>query len=215
MNSTASNKSVPARARRGIFVFAGFMVLLLLMLRSGLALLEFAAIIILGVFVLWPFLRRRNLVAWFSLLGVMALTGFAVLRQHQVLLSFLPQVLICMMFLLIFGRTLRPGSMPLITRISTDMRQGQSEVPLRYTRGLTWAWTLIFALLALEGLVLGLLASPGWVLKVNVLTWLLIGAFVACEYQYHSRRYPNPLERGFLDFARGLTRVDYRRLLDE
>jgi uncharacterized membrane protein len=215
LSNTAKPEPLPARARRGLFVFAGFIVLLTLMLNSGQPWLEFAAIATLGSFVLWPFLQRRNPVAWLVLLGVLGGAAYAAYSSHKVLLSFLPQVLLSVMFMLIFGRTLRPGSVPLITRISTDMRQGQSEVPVRYTRGLTLVWALVFALLALEGLVLGLFAPPGWVLRVSAMTWLFVGAFIVGEYLYHSRRYPNPLQRGFPDFARDLTRVDYRRLLDE
>ncbi len=196
-------------------MFAGFIVVLAMMLNSGWPLLEFAAIAILGSFVLWPFLRRRNPVAWLSLLGLLALSAYAAYSSRTVLLSFLPQVLLSVMFMLIFGRTLRPGSVALITRISTDMRQGQSEVPVQYTRGLTLAWTIIFALLALEGLLLGLYAAPGWVLRVSAMTWIFVIVFTVTEYFYHSRRFPNPRQHGVLDFVRDLTRVDYRRLLNE
>jgi len=215
LNNTGNPDPLPARAGRGLFVFAGFIVLLALMLNSGQPVLEFAAIAVLGIFVLWSFLQRRNPVAWLALLGLLALAAYAAYSNRTVLLSFLPQVLLSVMFMLIFGRTLRSDSVPLITRISTDMRQGQSEVPIRYTRGLTLAWTIIFTLLALEGLLLGLFAAPGWVLRVSAMTWTFVGVFIVSEYLYHSRRYPNPLQHGFLDFARDLTRVDYRRMLDE
>jgi uncharacterized membrane protein len=215
LNNTGNPDPLPARASRGLLVFAGFVVLLALMLNSEQPVLQFAAIAVLGSFVLWSFLRRGNPVAWLLLLGLLALAGYAVYFNHNVLLSFLPQVLLSGMFMLIFGRTLRPGSVALITRISTDMRQGESEVPAQYTRGLTWAWTIIFALLALEGVLLGLLAAPGWVLRVSAMTWAFVGVFIVVEYFYHSRRFPNPRQHGVLDFVRDLTRVDYRRMLDE
>jgi uncharacterized membrane protein len=215
LNNTVNPEPLPARARRGLFVFAGFIVLLAMMLNSEQPWLEFAAIAILGGFVLRPFLQRRNPVAWLMLLGILAVAGYATYFDRNVLLSFLPQVLLSVMFMLIFGRTLRAGSVPLITRISTDMRQGQSAVPFRYTRGLTLVWTIFFALLALEGLVLGLFAPPGWVLKVSAMTWAFIGVFIASEYLYHTRRFPNPRQHGLLDFMRDLALVDYRRLLDE
>ncbi len=57
---------------------AGFVVLLALMLNSEQPVLQFAAIAVLGTFVLWSFLRRGNPVAWLSLLGLLALAAYAV-----------------------------------------------------------------------------------------------------------------------------------------
>ncbi len=47
-----------------------------------------------------------------------------------------------------FGRTLRPGAMPLIERVARVGKPDLSAVLCRYTRGLTLAWSVYFVLAA-------------------------------------------------------------------
>jgi uncharacterized membrane protein len=190
-------------------------VLLLVMLNSGSLPIQFAANLLLGIVALLPFLKRHSVLAWLILLVIAGVCGFAAFRQDSNLLAYLPQVLISLLFMVIFGRTLRAGSEPLITRISTETRHGQSPTPLHYTRGVTVLWTAIFGLLIVQGLVFGMVDTGLPEARVSLVTYACLLAIFVVEYRYHSRHYPNPLHRNFIDFARDLTRVDYRRLLDE
>jgi uncharacterized membrane protein len=115
----------------------------------------------------------------------------------------------------VFGRTLRPGRVPLITRIAAAMREGHAETPQRYTRGVTILWVAMFALLAVEGLLLGLLAPPIPFGRVSAVTYAAVGLLLVGEYLYHTWRYPNPRARGLADFLHQLVRIDYRRLLSD
>ncbi len=59
-----------------------------------------------------------------------------------------------------FGRTLRPGQVPLIERIARASDPGLTPALCRYTRRLTGIWSGYFACAAL--LTLGADLPPGW-----------------------------------------------------
>ena len=111
-----------------------------------------------------------------------ALLGATVL-SHQQLLAALPSVALNLMLASVFGVTLRKGETPLIVRIA-ELDQGPLAPPFaRYLRGLTQAWAIFFAAMAVLSLLLMLYAPfEWWSLFVNVLTWPVIGVMFAAEW---------------------------------
>ena len=127
-----------------------------------------------------------------------------------------------------FGRTLRAGRVPLITRIVAAM----DGVPpaqlapdlLRYTRQLTAAWAALLATLALANLVLALLVVPdgllagagiappvaigerAWSWWANGLNYGVVGAFFLIEFALRKRRFPGRY-RHFLHFLQRMARL--------
>jgi uncharacterized membrane protein len=181
------------------------------------ALSAFAAIFILGLLALGKDLLRGSVGAWIGL-GTVAGAGYFICTLGGgMYILFLPPVLISLMMLVFFGRTLRPGSVPIISRISESMRRAPlSPEVARYTRRVTVMWVWLFGLLAVEGAALAVFAPLYvWSLFTNFIDYVLIGAVMVVEYLYHSRRYPNQTQHSFVDFVRDLTRVDYRRLLED
>jgi hypothetical protein len=91
----------------------------------------------------------------------------------------------------LFSRTLRPGKLPLITRIARIERGDQLPEPLlHYSRHLTGGWALFFYALALIDLLLGWLAPQRWLLLfANTLTPLLIALFFLAEYGFRRWRF--------------------------
>jgi uncharacterized membrane protein len=94
-----------------------------------------------------------------------------------------------------FGRTLRAGREPLITRVA---RREHADLPAelaRYTRGLTIAWVLCFASLFAVALILAsLLAYENWSRWVQGLGYVLPVLLLFGEYGYRRvalRRYPH------------------------
>lgn len=91
-----------------------------------------------------------------------------------------------------FGWTLRAGAVPLVTAIARGVH-GSATTPAleRYTRGLTAAWTGVFALLAVGSAVLAWAAPFAvWSLFVNLLSWPLIGATFVAEWLVRRLRFP-------------------------
>lgn len=125
----------------------------------------------------------------------------------------------------VFARSLRPGSVPLITRIVSALdREPPERLPAdvaAYARGLTAIWAALLAGLGLANLVLALLASPGgllaqvgvappwpitheqWSWWANLLGYGVVGGFFVLEFQWRQRRFPGR-HHGFFGFLRQL-----------
>ncbi len=176
---------------------------------SALAALALGDIVVLVL--MQPLLERRAK-AWLALLVAMPLLWWL---AHSAFAQ-LPLLLVPVVFLglvaWVFGRTLRAGQVPLITRIVLRMDQETMETLspklVGYTRGLTAAWALVLAALALVNLLLaccavpdGILATAGipapftvtkaqWSWVANLLNYGLVGGFFVLEFIYRERHFP-------------------------
>ncbi len=89
-----------------------------------------------------------------------------------------------------FGRTLRAGQEPLVSRIARAVRGGLLPELAVYTRHVTQAWCVFFAAMALASCLLFLLAPlPVWSLLVNVLNVPLVALMFVGEYLWRITRY--------------------------
>jgi uncharacterized membrane protein len=191
----------------------------------------------LGLVVLLHALLERRVGAWL-LLAALVPGLFALARSHYALLPLLlVPVAIISLVAWTFGRTLRPGRVPLITQIvaALDAIPPAALAPeLRsYTRTLTAAWAGLLATLALVNLVLAMLAAPNgllasfgiappwtvseaqWSWFANILNWGIVGGFFVGEYLVRKRRFPGRY-RSFLDFMQRMARLGpafWRQLL--
>jgi uncharacterized membrane protein len=129
--------------------------------------------------------------------------------QAAVAFFLLPPVLINLLLTLVFGSTLLPGATPLITQFSQILKGDLDSKALRYTRQVTIAWVLFFALMSIEALLLAFYASPFiWSLFTNFLNYLFLIAFFLVEYRLRIRRFTEVEHPGFINFMRSLTKVD-------
>jgi uncharacterized membrane protein len=174
------------------------------------------------IVLLEPLAQRR---AWAWGLAVVLGVGlwFFARTPHALLPLMLVPVAIVALVSWTFGRTLRLGRVPLITRIvcAMDKLTPDALAPeLRvYTRKLTATWAVSLGALALVDLVLalcavpdGLLASAGiappltldrtqWSWFANGVNYGLVGALFVGEYAYRARRFPGRY-KSFFDFLR-------------
>ena len=124
---------------------------------------------------------RSRTALWVGIL-LAALLGAAVL-SHQQLLAALPSIALNLMLSSVFAVTLRRGETPLIVRIAERDSIAVTPQFRRYLHGLTYAWSIFFAVMAGLSLLLMLYAPfEWWSLFVNVLTWPLIGVMFAAEW---------------------------------
>mgnify|MGYP000861758380 FL=1 len=203
--------------------------------HDGLALAALGALI--AMFVVEPLLARRPLA--FVATPLLAWGAWALYDAGH---AALPLLLVPVVFVVgiawIFARTLRPGSVPLITRIVVGI-EGVADATVlapdlqRYTRSLTAAWAAVLLAMAGANLLLALLASPSglleslgvasplpisqaqWSLWANLLNYGVIGGFFIVEFAYRKRRFPGRYD-GFPGFVRklaGLGPVFWRDLL--
>jgi uncharacterized membrane protein len=121
-------------------------------------------------------------------------------------LLYLTPTLIPVVLFFVFGSTLRPGREALITAIGEKARGPLSAAMRSYTRKLTWLWTLMFVVLAIESLLVLLYGSDGlcsWL--INIMNPALIGIVFIAEFFYRKQRFPlhaHPTFREYLDIVR-------------
>jgi uncharacterized membrane protein len=135
-------------------------------------------------------LRQGKRGAWLMLaIVIAALYGLA--RSgwaHYVM--YLPPIFIPLSVLWLFARSLRPGDMPVVTRVATKIRGKLPDELRTYTRQVTQCWVLILILMAGGSLLLALFASPElWSLMTNIVQYLLMGAVFVLEYAYRRWRF--------------------------
>ena len=184
--------------------------------------LALAALLALVLLMLASPMAARRAWAWLAL-PLLAAGCWALYRAgHAPLPLLLVPVAFVGLVAWMFGRTLRPGRLPLITRIVTvldDVTVERMEPALaRYTRGLTLAWTVLLLVLAAVNLLLALIASPdgllaelekigfgvaayGWF--ANLFNYGIIAGFFVVEFQLRKLRFPGQFT-SFAAFLRSL-----------
>jgi uncharacterized membrane protein len=103
-----------------------------------------------------------------------------------------------------FGASLRPGRQALVTRFALAVERTLSPAGLGYTRGVTLAWAVFSAAVAVASALLFALAPLGvWSLFANLLTLPLVAAMFVAEFLVRMRVCP---ELGHGGLARGVLR---------
>ena len=197
----------PTRQVTTALAFAYPLVAHLAVARSS-AKLTIAAIAMLALSVLLPFLVRGRLMAWLTVPLLIATCWWLANSSMHVLPLYLPPVLVPVFLAWIFGQTLLPGRTPLIEQL-VHMLHAPDAVPedaaLVYARRLTLAWTVLFVALASTNLLLAVFAEPEqWSLFANLIAYVIVVAFFAVEYAYRRRRFPHQPYRNLLEFVQRL-----------
>ena len=200
---------------------------------AALALADLAAIVL-----LWPLAQGRG---WAWLLLALIGTGLWALHDSGMLALLLlaPPVVFTGLLSWWFGRSLRAGRVPLISRVVSGL-EGCEPDALKpelkhYTRRLTAVWSGLLAALALTNATLALVAVPDGVLMrlgyppllavsqdawswfANLLDYGIVGGFFVGEYIYRKHRFPDRPYRSFPDFLRRMAALGpgfWRRLFD-
>jgi hypothetical protein len=230
MSNSSVRPETDARAAGRAMALRALLVVVYLVLAHGagvghdgrlaaFALVDIAILVLLG-----PLLRWQPW-AW----GALALSAAGCVALARTRFALTPLLLVPPAIVAFvcygFARTLAPGRVPLITRMAAAMESLESDPRLlRYTRGLTLAWSVLLGALMVFNLVLaalavpaGLLATAGWpvplpiseaqwALAAHIGNYGLIGGFMVVEFQVRQRRFPGRY-RSFFDFLRRLAGV--------
>ena len=125
------------------------------------------------------------------------------LEQHFSVLFLLQQVSVYSLLGLTFGRTLTGDRVPLCTQWATLVHGVLPQSAVRYTRSVTAAWTLFFAIISITLITLFVLAPlPVWSAFANFCTFPLVGALFVVEYIVRRRALPDMKRAHILDGAR-------------
>lgn len=155
---------------------------------------------------------RRGSAPWSLLFGAVLTAGIALWWWGEVVdLMYLPPVLINVALMVLFGRTLLPGATPLVARIASLWRGPLDPVLSLYTRRVTIAWTVFFALMVVESIVLALFAPLHiWSLFTNFLNYIFVLLFFVIEYQLRLICLPNHEHLSFRAFCHLVATTDLR-----
>ena len=142
-----------------------------------------APLVALALLLAWRSPQRSWMMLVFmaGCVALYAATGWLV--QHYSWVFLLQHVGMQALFGLAFGHTLRSSQTPLVSRLAALVHGQLSPALARYTRQVTWAWTLYFSTMTVVSLLLFWLAPVAvWSVFANLLSLpLLILMFVA-EY---------------------------------
>ena len=169
-----------------------FVLHLAIVRSSRVLMIVFLAIVLAG---LLAAAAQGRLPMWVAGVAALALAAFATLDAvTAVRVAWIWPILGYLAIAWIFGHTLRPGRMPLIERIARRIDQGDaipSEL-VRYTRILTWAWTVVPLAIALVSVLLAQFATREvWSLFTNILGYVALAVLFLAEYPYRRWRYPH------------------------
>jgi len=141
----------------------------------------------------WIAARSRHKLLWTLVLVAGAGTIFLLEHQERWGLAAaygLPHAAAYIFLLWFFGRTLRSGKEPFVTRLARRVHGTLPPAMATYTRRVTFAWCVFFAAqLAASALLLLFSSLDRWSLVVNVLNFPLVAAMFVAEYAYRVARH--------------------------
>ena len=149
-------------------------------------------------------LRRpyNQVVAAGLLAGSLAL-GILHLRGGLVLSTGVPHALVYAGLLILFGLSLRPGRVPLVTALSHQIHGPLPPTVDCYTRRVTWAWCLFFLLqLLVSACLIAFAPVAWWSAFVNILNAPLLAVMFLGEKLSRPLWVTNPPRERLADIMR-------------
>ena len=157
-------------------------------------------------FAAWVATRPRDKLRWSIILLGAVIVIFALEHQQNwgpAAAYGVPHAAIYLSLLWLFGRTLRAGREPLITRLARRLHGTLPPQLAAYTRRLTAAWCVFFGAQLVASVLLFRFASLAhWSIFVNVLNFPLLALMFGGEYAYRVLRHRDFPQASFLDGVR-------------
>jgi uncharacterized membrane protein len=126
-------------------------------------------------------------------------------------LLFLPPVLIPLLLLFVFGRTLHSNREPLITAIGEAARGPLPPAMRHYTRRLTQLWCLVFLVMLIWSAILPTLRQPElWSWFTNIINYGVVGVLFVGEFMLRKKLFPTHNHPGFFEYLRIIASANIR-----
>lgn len=164
-----------------------------------------APVIVIALVLAWRSSQRHIMLGAAGLLCLALWLAWPALETHYDVIYWLQHAGTQLLLLIVFGRTLLAGQLPLCTRFARAVHTPLTLTPAheRYARQVTLAWTLFFAAMGLASTALFFLAPlTVWSVFANFLTPLLIVAMFVGEYSVRYRLLPHIPRASLLDAVR-------------
>ena len=162
------------------------------------ALLAIGPVALFALLLAWRTLRAAGLALWLLAAAIIAAYR-GELQSHFVWVYLIQQVGLYGLLGLAFGRTLARGCVPLCTQMALRVHGALAEEALRYTRQVTLAWTVLFAITTLTLLLLFFAAPLSyWSAFANFGAPLAVIVVFAAENAVRYRALPDMQHAGLL-----------------
>lgn len=169
------------------------------------ALVSITPLVLFAVWLAWRSARRGMMLAAVALGVVVLMWWWPLLLAHHGVVYWLQHVGMQLILLIFFGRTLLPGQEPLCTRYARVVHAPLALSPrhARYTRDITLAWVVFFAVMALASTLLFFLAPLAvWSMFANFATLPLVALMFVAEYKVRAWVLPQVPPVHILDAVR-------------
>jgi len=165
--------------------------------------LQWLALTALIAIALYDALQKRRAWAWCTLPALSAALLGIVSIGGGMFVLYVPPILLPAALLVLFARSLRSESIPLITRFATAARGKLPDDLATYTRSVTIVWTCTLALLVLSATLSAWLATPAvWSLLTNFVHYAALGALFLIEYVVRRLKFRHLEHPGFVAYVR-------------
>jgi uncharacterized membrane protein len=163
------------------------------------AVLAVAPLLAIGLGVAWRSTYRLTAVALALLAGSLAFSRWKILESNYSLLYLLEDLTLYGLLSVTFARSLAKNRMPLCSYWATLVHGPLPPLVARYTRTVTTAWAVFFALIGATSVTLYAWASlPAWSAFANFVTLPLVGLMFLSEYAVRRKTLPPSHRTGLL-----------------
>ncbi len=177
------------------------------------AVVAIAPVVLIALVLAWRSSQRLMMLGILVLICVALWAGWATLEQNFGLVYWLQHVGLQLILFITFGRTLVAGRQPLCTRFALAVHAPLTPQHEIYTRQVTVAWTLFFAVMALTSTLLFFLAPLTlWSVFANFLTLPLVALMFIAEYVIRRWALPDLRRTRILDAVRAYRNTPARPL---
>ncbi|MFA6922108.1 MAG: hypothetical protein WC216_09715 [Gallionella sp.] len=172
------------------------------------ALVSIAPLIAIALALTWNSPRRTLMLSVLAPAGIALIAEWPMLEQHFGLVYWLQDVTMLLVLFITFARTLFYGRQPLCTRFAEALHPPLSAQHEIYSRNVTIAWSVFFAVMALISTLLFFLAPlTTWSVFANFLTLPLIAAMFIAEYRLRRWMLPEVENTHILDALRAFRNI--------
>jgi uncharacterized membrane protein len=194
-----------------IVLIAAYPLLVHIALMLAVPQLLFIAPILFLTGVFFHSLRAGSALAWLVFGGLCSSIVLLEYLGLTLYLLFLPPVVIPLLLLFVFGRTLHSGREPLITAIGEAARGPLSQAMRTYTRRLTQLWCLVFVVMIVWSAVLPWLKQPElWSWFTNIINYGVVGVLFVGEFMLRKKLFPTHNHPGFFEYLRIIASANIR-----
>ena len=174
--------------------------------------LQITAIVSLSAGLLYRELCKRRIFSWSILCFVTLCMVVLSYVNLAFFLIYLPPIIIPILLLSVFFRSLLPGKIPLVTNIAEKSRGPLTDQMRNYTRNVTIIWVaLFFAMATWSILLLWLGTLTLWSLFANVINYLLVVILFFGEHIFRKWRFPEYDHPNFIQYIRIVVQANIRR----